>query len=55
MITKEDIKHLADLSRMEISEKETDFVVVGENPGSKLSDAQKLGVKILTEEQFLKL
>lgn len=33
--------------------KETDYVVAGENPGSKLSDAQKLGVEILTEQDFL--
>jgi DNA ligase (NAD+) len=32
---------------------ETDFVVAGENPGSKKENAQKLGVTILTEEQFL--
>lgn len=32
--------------------KETDFVVVGENPGSKYDDALKLDVKILTEEEF---
>ncbi|MDE5058541.1 MULTISPECIES: helix-hairpin-helix domain-containing protein [Wolbachia] len=30
----------------------TDFLVVGEKPGSKLGDAKKLGVKILTEEEF---
>jgi len=30
----------------------TDFVVVGENPGSKFEKAKKLGVKILNEEQF---
>ena len=35
--------------------KETGYVVAGENPGSKLSDAQKLGVKILTEKEFLKM
>ncbi len=34
---------------------ETDFVVAGENPGSKFSDAQKLGVKILSESEFLKM
>jgi DNA ligase (NAD+) len=33
----------------------TDFVVVGQNPGSKASDAQKLGVPTLSEEQFLRI
>ncbi len=33
--------------------KKTDFVVVGENPGSKLEKARKLGVKIITEDDFL--
>ncbi|MCB4755732.1 MAG: NAD-dependent DNA ligase LigA [Elusimicrobia bacterium] len=33
----------------------TDFVVVGESPGSKATKAKELGVKILTEEAFLKL
>src|SRR4030066_1341404 len=35
--------------------KTTDFVVVGENPGSKLAEAQKLGIKTLKEEEFKKL
>ncbi|GFR05480.1 DNA ligase [Trichonephila clavata] len=33
----------------------TAFLVVGEKPGSKLEKAKKLGIKILTEEEFYKL
>ena len=35
--------------------KKTDFVVVGENPGSKYDKARELGIKTLREEDFLKL
>ena len=37
-----------------ISQK-TDSLLAGENPGSKLDKAQKLGVKVITEEEFLKI
>lgn len=33
--------------------KNTDFVIAGESAGSKLEKAQKLGVKIMDEEEFL--
>lgn len=32
--------------------KKTTYVIAGENPGSKLQEAQKLGIKILTEKEF---
>ncbi|MDH5600626.1 MAG: NAD-dependent DNA ligase LigA [Gammaproteobacteria bacterium] len=35
--------------------KKTDYVVVGENPGSKASKAQDLGITILDEKALLKL
>ena len=35
--------------------KKTDFVVAGEEAGSKLAKGQELGVKILDEAEFLKL
>ena len=35
--------------------KNTNYVVVGLNPGSKYNQAQKFGIKILTEKEFLKL
>jgi DNA ligase (NAD+) len=42
----------------EISESvspKTSFLVVGENPGSKYEAAKKLGVRVLTEKEFLEL
>ena len=35
--------------------KNTDFVLVGENPGSKLKKAESLGVKTINEKEFIKL
>ena len=33
----------------------TDFVVSGQNPGTKLAEARKLGVPVLGEEEFVRL
>jgi DNA ligase (NAD+) len=35
--------------------KKTDFVLAGEEAGSKLGKAQKLGVKIIGQAEFLKM
>lgn len=35
--------------------KKTDYVIAGENAGSKLVKAQQLGVKIISEDEFFKL
>ena len=35
--------------------KKTDFVVVGEDPGSKYEKARSLGVKILSEDEFIRM
>ncbi|MCM8771201.1 MAG: NAD-dependent DNA ligase LigA [Candidatus Omnitrophica bacterium] len=35
--------------------KNTDFVVVGENPGAKYEKAKKLGIKIIDEKEFSRL
>lgn len=48
----EKIKALGGQTSSSVSKK-TNFVLVGTNPGSKYSKAQKLGVPILDEEAFL--
>ncbi|MGD9109349.1 MAG: NAD-dependent DNA ligase LigA [Phycisphaerales bacterium] len=35
--------------------KNTDYVIAGDEPGSKLDKAKKLGVEIINEQQFLKM
>jgi DNA ligase (NAD+) len=51
---KETIKKLGGKVSSSVSVK-TDFVVVGDEPGDKFTDAQKLGVKTMDEDDFLDL
>jgi DNA ligase (NAD+) len=51
---KERIRELGGDVSESVSSK-TDYVVVGSEPGSKADKAKKLGVKILSEQEFMKL
>lgn len=53
-IAKEKILNLGGKVSGSVS-KNTSFVLVGEDAGSKLKNAQTLGVKIINEEEFLKM
>lgn len=48
------IKHLGGKITSSVT-RNTDYLVVGESPGSKLAAAQRLGTDILDEESFVKL
>jgi DNA ligase (NAD+) len=51
---KEVIESLGGKTSSSVS-KNTDFVLVGESPGSKFDKAKELGIKILNEEEFNKM
>lgn len=51
---KDKIKRAGGKIASDISVK-TDYLLLGENPGSKLEKAKKLGIKIITEADFLAL
>ena len=53
-IAQEIVEHLGGKATSSVSRK-TSYLVVGENPGSKLRKAQSLGVKTITEEEFLEM
>jgi DNA ligase (NAD+) len=53
-MAKQKIRELGGRTSESISQN-INFVVAGENPGSKFQKAQKLGVRIISEEEFLKM
>jgi DNA ligase (NAD+) len=48
------VESLGGMTASSVSKK-VDFVVVGEDPGSKFDKAKELGIKTLTEEEFKKM
>ena len=56
--SREEIKELLETLGAKVTNsvsKKTDYLIVGENPGSKLEKAKKLGVTILPEEEMWKM
>jgi DNA ligase (NAD+) len=56
-LSRDDATRLAQQAGARVSSsvsKKTDFVVAGENPGSKYDQAVKVGVEIIDEQEFLR-
>ena len=57
-LTREEGKNMVRKQGGDISEsvsKETDYVVAGSEPGEKFDKAKKLGIKIISEKEFLEM
>jgi DNA ligase (NAD+) len=57
-LSREDVKKLIQANGGKVGSSvsaKTDFLLVGTNPGSKRKEAEKLGITILSEENFLKM
>jgi DNA ligase (NAD+) len=57
-LTRDEAKNIVRRNGGEVSEsvsERTDFILAGENPGSKLTLARNLGVEVIEEDKFLKM
>jgi NAD-dependent DNA ligase len=48
------LTHWASREALDTVSRNTDYLVVGVNPGSKLTDAERNGIEIINESQFEK-
>jgi DNA ligase (NAD+) len=57
-MSRDDAKSIIEMNGGKVAgsvSKKTDYVVAGSDAGSKLATAQELGVKIISQEELLKL
>jgi DNA polymerase III epsilon subunit family exonuclease len=57
-LTRDQAERLAESAGMTVKSaisKKVEIIVVGDNPGSKLNKANELGIKIITEKEFIEL
>jgi DNA ligase (NAD+) len=57
-MTRDEAKAVADRLGAKVSSsvsKKTDLLIAGREPGSKLAEAQKDGVRVISEDEWMKL
>ena len=57
-LTRDQAERLAESAGMTVKSgvsKKVEILVVGDNPGSKLDKANELGIKVITEKEFIEL
>ena len=57
-MSREEVKSIIEMNGGKVSgsvSKKTDYVVAGSDAGSKLATAQELGIKIISQQELLKL
>ena len=57
-MSREEVKSIIEMNGGKVAgsvSKKTDYVVAGSDAGSKLATAQELGIKIISQQELLKL